>query len=123
MNKVVVSRPRTAGKNTEAAAIEELLRRPPSTGRGTGQTTAQMQRAPQGCVFVCVHDSALGYTEDLAGHLGRTDLVIKPLSWARGEGYRGLNKPIMFDHAVEVGVDTRLFACITHFARKGLIHG
>lgn len=67
--------------------------------RGLGHTTHQMQTAPEGSIFVWC-SSHLHYPRQLARHLGRTDLTIKPDRWFEDGMYRfTCRSPIVIDHA------------------------
>ena len=67
--------------------------------RGTSITTDQIRGAPLGAVFVWCNNR-LWYAKDLAGHLGRRDLVIAtPESWYAH--WRGTRKMVVFDHALD----------------------
>jgi len=72
--------------------------------RGNGFTTAQMQRAPRGAVYVWPVHESLGYAKDLARSLGRGDIeVVGPSVLERGgERLRGRRLTgIVLDHACE----------------------
>lgn len=80
--------------------------------RGSGTTTRQMQRAPQGAFFVCPNEAfARQYGRDLARHLGREDLKLVSLSWLeKPHNWRGSNRSIVVDHAVERLSETQFAA-------------
>lgn len=68
--------------------------------RRTGITTAQMQKAPAGAVFIWVTGS-LSYPKALAAALGRTDLRIESPEWL--ERSFGLRVPgLIIDHAARL---------------------
>lgn len=67
-------------------------------GKKKGNTKSQMERAPRGCIFVwCSEDTR--YPKQLAGMIGRNDLVLVGPSWLRSEGPRKTDTPVMVDHA------------------------
>lgn len=70
--------------------------------RGTGRTTEQMKRAPQGAIFFWCN-SHIEYPRSLALSLGRTDLTIEPASALDSpEKFRGQQgKRYLLDHAFE----------------------
>lgn len=69
-------------------------------GRGSGRTRAQMERLPQGAVFVWC-DGRLDYPKRLAESIGRTDLRIVSPGWISGDMHRGRRiTGIAIDHAM-----------------------
>jgi hypothetical protein len=70
--------------------------------RGDGETTRQMQEAPQGAVFVWCNDS-LDYPRHVAAKVGRTDLQIVRPGWLDYEKWRGLELTgLVVDHAISL---------------------
>ena len=70
--------------------------------RQTGRTTAQMNAAPPGAVFVWLN-SNLFYPKALAAKLGRDDMEVRPLSWLNKRNTRGRRfnySEVVVDHAV-----------------------
>lgn len=94
----------------------------PVSLRGTGRTSRALQSAPPDAVYV-VHTYAMErYARDLAHHLGRKDITIKPMSWLEADRWRGtrLDK-IVLDHAcVEAPNQHRLYP---FFAARGAYNG
>lgn len=68
--------------------------------RGTGRTSKQMQKAPQGAVFVWCNDKTW-YATEFAKTLNREDLQIKPFSWLQERSVRGIDRStrVVYDHA------------------------
>jgi hypothetical protein len=72
--------------------------------RGHGFTTLQMQRAPQGALFIWPAQNSINYARSLAAKLGRGDLEIVPPSILEGGGVRLRGKrysAVVLDHACE----------------------
>lgn len=64
---------------------------------GTGRTRLQIQRAPQGAIYVwCNH--RLHYPAALAKALHREDLEIVSRAWLDNDHWRNTRKPIVIDH-------------------------
>lgn len=63
-----------------------------------GTTTSQMQRAPQGSVYVWVN-SRLDYPRQLANHIGRGDLQIVSPDWIHPRNCCGVYIHVTIDHA------------------------
>lgn len=63
----------------------------------TGKTTGQMQRAPQGALYVW-HCADLAYPTELAAHLGRNDLRIVPPSHFRDGHWQQIRQRVVIDH-------------------------
>jgi hypothetical protein len=74
--------------------------------RQPGQTTRQMQEAPQGAVFLWPVGRSTDYAKALARHLSRTDLrIIGPSDI---ENLRGTTAPaLIIDHACWVHLSNR----------------
>jgi hypothetical protein len=71
--------------------------------RGDGQTTYQMQAAPQDAVFIWCNDF-LDYPRRLARKIGRNDLQIVGPHWLDDEKWRGLELTgLVIDHAMIMG--------------------
>lgn len=71
-------------------------------GRGVGNTTRQMQAAPQKSVLVWVNHH-LGYPKDLAQKLDRSDLQIVSPDWLSDKRWAGLELTgITLDHATSL---------------------
>lgn len=69
--------------------------------RGTGRTTQQMHAAPLGAVFVWCNGH-VSYPQALAKKLGRTDLVVRPLSWLEPLNVMGRDlQGVTLDHAAQ----------------------
>lgn len=68
--------------------------------RGTGRTFQQLRDAPRDAVFVWCNDW-LDYARDLAKHIGRVDIKIVSASSCRAGHLRGINSPVVIDHAFE----------------------
>lgn len=69
----------------------------PGELRGMGQTTLQMQKAPQGAHYVWP-DKDLSYPKALAHHLGRDDLVIHDDDWLETPAAFKHREPVVLDH-------------------------
>ena len=67
--------------------------------RGTGKTTQQLNSAPHGAVFVWCNGQ-IGYPQQLARSLGRTDIQVKPKSWLDSNECMGVRAPVVYDHAL-----------------------
>lgn len=69
------------------------------TKRGSGRTTADMQAAPRGSVYIWVNNHP-EYPRDLARKLGREDLVIVGPDWLTDLRWVGREFPaVIKDHA------------------------
>lgn len=71
-------------------------------GRGTGETTRQMQAAPHWAALVWCCTNSIWYPSQLAQHLGRSDLrIVKPSAFGGGADRLLALRPseIIFDHA------------------------
>jgi hypothetical protein len=67
--------------------------------RGSGRTTAQMQMAPKGAIYIWCNGH-LDYPKDLARRLGREDLVIVSPYWLTDRRYSGQRlSGVVIDHA------------------------
>ena len=70
--------------------------------RQTGETTRQMEAAPQGAIFVWVN-SRLDYTKALAKKLGRDDLEVVSPEWLSSDSWRGRTLTgVIVDHAASL---------------------
>ena len=70
--------------------------------RQTGETTRQMEAAPQGAVFVWCNRH-LDYPGALAKKLGRSDLEIVGPSWLDGNAWRARRlSGLIVDHAADL---------------------
>lgn len=68
--------------------------------RGTGRSTKQMLTAPIGAVYIINSVAAKSYFVELAHHIGRIDLDIKPVSQLPFLRGRELSA-IVYDHDVD----------------------
>jgi len=69
--------------------------------RGTGTTTQQMEKAPNGAVFVWCNERT-DYAVRLARKIGREDLQIKSPTWLE-DRWRGLElHGVVVDHAARL---------------------
>lgn len=74
--------------------------------RGTGQTTRQMQAAPQRAIFIWPVRHSMPYAKELAHKLGRDDLQIVTPDWLQDEKWRGLElSGIVIDHATRLSIE------------------
>jgi len=71
--------------------------------RATGETTRQMEAAPQGAIFIWCNGQ-LSYPIDLASKIGRSDLKIVSPIWLEGNsGYVGKRLTgVVLDHAANL---------------------
>lgn len=69
--------------------------------RGGGHTTKQILDAPEEAIYVWVNER-IYYPKKIANKLGRNDLIIKGPSVLEYGRLRGINKPIILDHAVSL---------------------
>jgi hypothetical protein len=75
--------------------------------RGTGITTRQIRGAPREAVFVWCNGD-VRYPQALAKTLGRSDLVVRPLSWLQPGNVMGRTfTGVVVDHAAEIGDNER----------------
>lgn len=73
-----------------------------NTGRGSGRTTRQLQRMPNGGLFVVQNEAHARYVRELAEHLGRQDVRVESLAWVLAYRWQGLRWPAAaVDHGVE----------------------
>ncbi len=73
-----------------------------NTHTQTGRTSQQMTDAPPGSVYVWCNDRT-DYPLDLARHLGRKDLRVRPLSWLDLRTVAGSSCPaVIVDHAAHL---------------------
>lgn len=70
--------------------------------RGLGHTTHQIENAPEGAFYVWCNEKT-NYARDLARVLNRSDLQIMPAGWIWAARYTAHQKPIVIDHALNVG--------------------
>lgn len=61
--------------------------------RPTGKTTRQLESLPSGAVFIVAHGNEADYVRRLCAKLGRTDVVVHPLTWLVDCRWRGLEFP------------------------------
>lgn len=87
--------------------------------RGTGTTTRQMTEAPVGAVFVWCN-SHTAYPQELAKRLGRTDLVVRPMSWLQPRSVMGRDFPgVIVDHAAQP--DSEGYAALHYLRTRGVL--
>jgi hypothetical protein len=87
--------------------------------RQTGRTSQQMADAPMGAVFVWCN-SRTAYPLDLAKHLGRDDLVVRPMSWLEPRNVMGRDFPgVIVDHAAQP--DSEAYAALHYMRRRGVL--
>lgn len=73
--------------------------------RGTGNTTRQMQAAPQRAFFIWPSRNSISYAKELAHKIGRADLQIVTPDWFDDQKWRGLElSGIVVDHATHLSV-------------------
>jgi hypothetical protein len=89
----------------------------PANLRGTGRTTSDMREAPRNAIFVWCNDRT-GYPRDLAKHLGRTDLEIYGPSWLSGERWRGIERPVVIDHAAYENMSSREWSVLNEIRKR-----
>lgn len=86
--------------------------------RGDGETTRQMLAAPNGAVFVWCNKFT-SYAKSLVHHLMRDDLVVVPVGWLTGDGWRGQTLPgLVIDHAAQLTESQADSACCIRVALK-----
>jgi len=74
------------------------------SNRQSGRTTRQMQAAPFGAAFVWCNGMT-EYPQELARALGRTDLIIRPLSWLSPQNVMGRKfSGIVIDHHADLSL-------------------
>lgn len=69
--------------------------------RNLGKTTKQLIDAPKNSIYVWVNGK-VDYPKRLAAYLGRDDIKIVPQSFIGDQKLRGINNPIVLDHAVHL---------------------
>lgn len=83
------------------------------TKRGTGITTAQMESAPHGAVFIWLTSDTF-YPKKLAERIGRTDLEIVSPIWLY-HGWIGREiSGLVIDHAAKKNLNLRQLENIEH---------
>ena len=89
--------------------------------RGDGETTRQMQAAPQGAVFVWCNTN-VDYPRDLARHLGRDDIKIETPSFFICR-WRGVRLPVIVDHAASFSdLEWRGYReCMNYLSNHGIL--
>ena len=83
--------------------------------RGTGRTTKQLLEAPPGSIYIWVTRQT-GYVEQLAAHLGRTDLEFRGPSFLLRDDLVALDRRITIDHAAWRVLSTEEF--LRYYAAK-----
>lgn len=95
-----------------------------TTARGTGRTSQQMRSAPTEAVFVWPVHRSMDYAVALARHIGRTDLQIVSPGWFEDSRWRGLQRPVVVDHATPDHMDRSqsdaLYDCLRYLRECGV---
>lgn len=87
--------------------------------RQLGRTSQQMTDAPPGAVFVWCN-SRTAYPLGLAKHLGRDDLVVRPLSWLEPRNVMSRDFPgVIVDHAAQP--DSEAYAALHYLRTRGVL--
>lgn len=61
--------------------------------------TRQIQNAPRDAIYICPTSAARTYTKHLAADLERSDLRIETPDFFDRQGWRGLRRSVVVDHA------------------------